>query len=159
MRARITWVGVIVGLLGFSVITQAVLIISSLSDPSFAVEPDYEARAANWNEVQQQQAENSRLDWTLNVLTAPAEESGQIVVTVHLFDRWGKPITEASVRGTAFHNARAAHLVEFHAPYVDGARYQTVMPAHMGGRWEFRFDVTHDGARFTATAPVLVRVH
>ena len=158
-KARVTWIGVIVGLLGFSVITQAVLIVASLSDPSFAVERDYEAKAANWTATQQQAAVNAKLDWTLNLLTAPTASPRELQLTVHLFDQWGKPITEASITGSGFHNARANDIVDFTMTYVDGARYVATIPARRSGKWEFRFAVDHESDHFTETVLSMVRVN
>ena len=46
MRPAVVWVSIIVGLLAMSVIGHAVLLISAVCDPSFAIEPDYEQKAA-----------------------------------------------------------------------------------------------------------------
>ena len=45
MRAKIVWIGIIVGLLSMSIIIYGVGIILAVTDPSFALEPEYEKKA------------------------------------------------------------------------------------------------------------------
>lgn len=149
MSPRIVWVGLIVSLLVGGVATQAVLIVSALNDPSFAVEPDYERKANRWDEHRAQQARNRELDWTLDVGTNAAG-IGQRLVWVQLFDTWGKPIMDAEIGVETFHNARAGQVLKTTLRHERDGRYVAMLPMRRPGVWELRLRATRGDALFTA---------
>lgn len=152
MRPAVVWIGIIVGLLAMSVIGHAVLLISAVYDPSFAIEPDYEQKAANWDDHQRQEATNRELDWTVDLSVQASPDAGAGVgVTVDAYDRWGKPIKDARVSYEAFHLARANRMHRGDLPHQADGHYTAVLPIIRSGQWEWRLVVERDGQRFTRT--------
>jgi nitrogen fixation protein FixH len=149
MKGRL-WIGIVVGLLTMTVAMQVLLLVVATTDPSFAVEPDYEARAARWNEVQRQEATNRRLGWTVDLETTPAATPGMAAVRVSLFDTWGKPLRDATVEIETFHAARAANVVKATLPGDGEGAYVATLPLRPSGLWEFRLTARSGDDLFTA---------
>ena len=158
MRAKITWIGIIVGLLGMSVVIYGVAIVITLTDPSFALEPDYEERAADWDAIQRQQAVNESLGWSAKVSVEAGPKRGEIVVRVTLQDRIDRPIDGAIVELDAFHNARAGRIHRARLDHAGDGEYTTAMPIRRSGVWEFRLTANHRGDVFTKTIRKSLRV-
>ena len=94
---KYAWIGFVVSLLVTSVIVHGALLYVAVKDPSFAVEPDYEAKANNWDNLQRERQASARLGWTTDLSTQPASRPGEVDVALDLFDRYGKRIHEAGV--------------------------------------------------------------
>lgn len=150
MSPRVFWPSLVVALLLLSVGTQVVAIVLATSDESFAVEPDYEQKAANWDQHQQQLALNARLGWSLELSIAPAATQRERTVRLVLLDSFARPLDGVVVDVEAFHNARAS---EIHSARLEPTRmgeYGAVLPIERPGLWEFRIDARRDQDRFTA---------
>jgi len=150
--AHIRWPAGIIALLGMSVVIQTFAIFVAHGDPSFAVEPDYEQKAANYDDVIAQRQANAALGWTASVRTVPAERPGDTVtVRVGLVDETGNAVEGAEVSFDACHVGRAAQVL--HAtliPDLDGG-YSAQLPATRSGIWEFRITATRSDDVFTST--------
>jgi nitrogen fixation protein FixH len=127
----------------------ALLVITS-RDASFAVEPNYYAKALAWDESMAQQARNEALGWSLGLRVDPMGVRRLMTVTVRLADRSGAPIEGAQVAVEAFHNARASRILSA-ALEPRGQGYAAVMPLERPGLWEFRLRVTRGPEAFVAT--------
>lgn len=151
MRSR-GWywpVGLAVLLAGSAGANIALLIITS-RDASFAVEPDYYAKALAWDETMAQEARNEALGWSLGLRVEPTAERGTMTVWVRLADRAGAPIDGARIAVETFHNARASRVLTA-ALEPRGPDYAAVMPLARPGLWEFRLRVTRGPDVFVAT--------
>jgi len=151
VKPKWVWIGIVVGLLGMSLAIHTALLIFSLNDPSFAVEPDYERKAAQWDETQRRLAASRALGWTVDLSTAPADQAGEVDVTLHLFDRYGKPVREADVTLQTFHVARAGQIVSGELEPVGDGVYGARLPLRRSGIWEFRLSVTHGDELYVDT--------
>jgi nitrogen fixation protein FixH len=151
MRAQVTWIGIVVGLLLMSVVTQGVLIVLATTDPSFAVEPDYDAKAARWDDHQRQERENARLGWTVDLGTKAASVPGAVDVTLTAFGTYGKPLRDATVDVEAFHNARASEVLRARLEPAGDGVYAARLPMRRSGVWEFRLTITRGGDIYTET--------
>ena len=85
------WPFLIVALLSVSVIANVFLIIKATTDPSFAVERDYYAKAVTWDEHQQEQADSNALGWHA-ALKAERDR-----LELRLLDADGRPIVDEPV--------------------------------------------------------------
>ena len=81
MKPRYFWIGLVVALLALSVGVHAVLLIASINDPSFAVEPDYERKARNYDEIQRQREASRALGWMADLTW-----DGQLCNGVRIYD-------------------------------------------------------------------------
>ncbi|MCP3903917.1 MAG: hypothetical protein GY715_09810 [Planctomycetes bacterium] len=150
MRAKVTWISIIVGILALSVLSYAVLIFAALTDPSFAIEENYEAKAANWNELARERDKSDRLGWTVTLATTPAErDHRRLELTVT--DSHGQPVREATVAVEALHVARAADIERVSlAEEADGV-YAVPVRMRRSGIWEFRIRIEQGGDVYVQT--------
>jgi nitrogen fixation protein FixH len=126
----------LVAILLVSVGANIYLIIRATNDPSFAVEPDYYAKAVDWDRIQAQKAESDALGWNIVV------DAGHAELRVELSDRLGQPISGALVEVEAFHNARAADRIRGVMIPRGGGAYAFEGPFERAGIWEYRITAT-----------------
>jgi nitrogen fixation protein FixH len=126
------------------------LVVITARDASFAVEPDYYAKAVAWDETMAQQARNHALGWSLGLGIEPTGERGRMTVAARLADRAGTPLEGALVVIEALHNARANRVLSATLE-PRGPGYAAVMPLARPGLWEFRVRVARGMDVFTAT--------
>jgi nitrogen fixation protein FixH len=139
-----------VALLAASAGANIALVVITSRDTSFAVEPNYYAKALAWDQTMAQQARSEALGWSLGLRVDPAAARGRKTVTVRLADRAGAPIEGAEVAVEVFHNARASRILSA-ALSPEGQGYVAVMPIDRPGLWEFRLRVTRGPEVFVAT--------
>lgn len=136
--------GLLVSLLGF----QAILLRGAFSDPSFAVEERYYARAASWDATMAQDRENARLGWSArSALHRGASDRGELIVSLTTAD--GSPLAGATVAAEAFSIARSGTRVRAPLTELASGRYGAPIPVPRGGLWEVSLVVTRDAERFT----------
>jgi len=126
------------------------LVVVTSRDASFAVEPDYYAKALAWDETMAQQARNEALGWSIGLRVEPAGERGRMTVAVGLSDGAGAPLPGARIAIEALHNARASRVLTA-VLEPRGLGYAAMMPLARPGLWEFRVRVTRGPDIFTAT--------
>lgn len=153
---RFRWIALIVGLLLFSVGTQAILIVSALSSPSFAVVPDYENKARNWDDVARQRALNERLAFTIDAEVAALPAPGEAFVEVRLWDTWGKPLREATLNAEAFQLSRAQHPLRLKFHHVQDNLYRAQATLAPPGLWQFDWVVERGADRYTESSRIEV---
>lgn len=144
------WPAGLAALLVGSAGANVALVVITSRDASFAVEPDYYAKALAWDETMAQQARNEALRWSLGIDVEPTGERGRMAVVVRLSDGAGAPLPGARIEVEALHNARANRLLTA-VLEPRGPAYATVMPLARPGLWEFRVRVTRGPEVFTAT--------
>jgi nitrogen fixation protein FixH len=134
-------------LLGSTVVFHGALLVFSLVDPSFAVVPDYEGKAARWDEAKRELEESRALGWMVDLRTRPAGP-GYVEVSLEVFDRYGKPVRASEARVEAFHIARASERLGDRLSRTEDGRYVALMPLGRPGLWEFRLTVERDSERY-----------
>ena len=142
-------VGLAALLVGSAAANIALAFITS-RDASFAVEPNYYAKALAWDERMAQEARNEALGWSLALRVDPTAARDRMAVTARLVDRAGDPIQGARVDVEAFHNARASRILTT-ALAPSGEAYAAMMPIDRPGLWEFRLRATRGSEVFAAT--------
>jgi len=148
IKPSVFWPAVIAGALALHVVAMAVMVYIATSNESYAVEPDYYAKALAWDERRAQERHNAELGWRLDFAVVPADPGADPVLRASLVDADGAPVTGARVAVEAFANVRRDDvLTATLAPSPDG--YEIAMPMHGNGRWEFRFEVTRKNELFT----------
>lgn len=114
-------------------ITANVLLLTvATSDPSFAVEPDYYAKALQWDEHMAEVGESARLGWQAKVLP------GHQHVTISLEDAAGRPVVGAQVSAAAFPVARSLQRREGLAVEGEPGAYRWRDAFERAGRWTFQ---------------------
>lgn len=138
------WPVVVVGMLGCNVGIVGVTVYCATSDPSFAVEPNYDVKAARWNERAAERARMAELGWTADLAVLPPAAPGEAArrVMLRVADGAGRPIADGTVSVDAFHHA-AAGARQRVALAADGAGgYVGVVRIERGGLWRFSTTVT-----------------
>jgi len=143
-----TWAFVPAALLASLIALQLFLVKNAVSDPSFAVEDDYYAKAVSWSEKMAQDRENTRLGFGVNVDVEPAP-GDRSEVRIRIVSRDGAPVTGATVKARAFYIARANRPVA--AVFVESAPgvYRASLSMRHPGLWEIRFTAERGVERFT----------
>jgi nitrogen fixation protein FixH len=145
------WPFLLVALLASGVGANIYFMCRALGDPSFAVEPDYYAKAVAWDAHQAQASRNADLGWTLALNVAPADRgTGRARVVAHFADRDGRPLSGLAVGLEAFHNARAADIVQAQLAETAEHDYAAEVAITRPGLWEFRLRALRGTETFTA---------
>ena len=148
IKPGVFWPAVIAGALVLHVSAMMVMVWISTSNDSYAVEPDYYAKALAWDEKRAQDRANARLGWTLDFVVEPAGPGGDPILRATLVDADGAPVDGAAVSVEAFSNIRRDDVLIATLP-ASGVGYEAAMPMHGSGRWEFRFSATRGSDLFT----------
>jgi nitrogen fixation protein FixH len=152
MNSRARWWPVfIIALLVAGAGANIALMVIAARDPSFAVEPDYYQKALRWDEAMTQEYKNAALGWSVEAGVDSATRSGPTSIVLKVSDRDGAPVEDASVRVTAFHNARASQIVAATLAPSRGGHYSALLPLDRPGLWELRVRVQQGDHIFTQT--------
>lgn len=151
MKKGWQWPWMLAGLLAAGVAANVYFMFRAVSDPSFAVEPDYYAKALAWDAHQAQAEENAELGWRVALAVATADRgTGRARVVATLADRDGRLVSGLIVGLTAFHNARASQVVTATLAETAEHAYAADIPVTRPGLWEFRVTAARGRERFTA---------
>lgn len=142
------WPNLLYGLIGMNLVVVGVTVYAANRDPSFAVEPNYDTKALEWNKVAAQIASNQKLGWTLDVDRWPATRTSE-PITIRLSDSVGRPPEGATVELTAFASIRASARLSVTLTPAGPGVYSAVLPVQRSGLWEFRFKVDRGPDTFT----------
>lgn len=121
------------------------LVYAAHSDPSFAVEPDYYAKAVRWDDTAQQAQENKRLGWRVEMAAATPER-----VSVRVLDQDQRPLESADVAAVAFASVRSAERFDLRFVHDGEGVYSAPLHREHGGLWRFRVTVARGGSTATS---------
>jgi len=153
--ARLFWPGMVVGLISISLCFAGVTAFVAISDPSFAVEPDYYDKALRWDEHRERAARNSELGWRVAVEVAGVPDPlGRREVRLTALDAEGRPLVGASASVEMFHHARSSNRLGATLAESAPGVFSGALPIVREGIWEVRFEVRRDGEAFTGSAEV-----
>lgn len=149
-------VGVI---LGATVVGNIAVMRIANDDPSFAVEPDYYAKAVAFDSTMAQERRNLDLGWGVETSLDPLVTGSPTLLTVRLKDRDAGPLIGASVSIVARFNARANDTLTATLPEISPGTYRSALSITTPGEWEIRVDARHGDSRHPeAVAPALYSV-
>ncbi len=145
------WMLFPVALLVTSVTGWLLMVSIAVDDPGFAVEADYYKKAANYDAVIQQRAENSRLGYRVELETFATRGTEEGLLTLHVSDRLGAPISDATVEVSAMPVARAFDVQQLTLGASGKGAFAASFERPRLGLWELRVTVRHRGSVFTET--------
>lgn len=125
------------------------LVHRASSDPSFAIEDRYYAKAMSWDEKLAQRRANDALGWQLHSDISAGPKSVRDVA-LRIVDREGRPVADASVEVDAFAVARSSSVVHAILPEIAPGSYLGALPVSRPGLWELTFRAARGNDRFTA---------
>jgi len=144
------WPVAVISLAAVALGANFFLVYLAVSDPSFAVEPDYYQKALNWDDHQAQEQANVDLGWNLEFKLATVRgPDGSLELRATLLDHAGAPIDDATVQLETFHNAMSAYPLEASLVSQGEGVYSTTLAIRRPGLWEFRFVLARGEQRFT----------
>ena len=156
MKRSTLWPLGIIAVLGITVGGNLAVYYVANDDPSLAIEKDYYRKAVNWDSTMAQARVNEALGWRLTPSLSAFTPARGADLRVRLTDSTGTPIVGATVRVSAFFNARANDIVDTTLTAIAGENdgYEGRLLVNHSGVWELRFEVTRGRSRFTATSRV-----
>jgi nitrogen fixation protein FixH len=152
---HIVWPGIIISMIGLSVIVCVITVIAAVGDKSFAVEPSYYEKALAWDDSLRQQQANERLGWAISAAIG-ADDEGRQQLLATIVDADAEPIEGATVSAVVFHRARVAERQDLTFADLSGGRYGAPVAIAREGFWELRFTVRRGDVTFTHTVDQLV---
>ena len=154
MMKRSTWWPVaIVAILTITVGANFAVYYVANDDHGIAIEPDYYRKGVAWDSAMAQARDNVALGWRVTPSLDAFTNRDGAGLRVTLTDSTGAPISDATIKVSAFYNARAGDGFDSTLAREAGG-YATRLPVHHGGVWELRFEVTRGTVRFTSTSRV-----
>jgi hypothetical protein len=151
-RAGRIWAYVPLGLLLGMFCGLSSLAYVAIDDPSFALEPDYYAKAVAWDRNQAQGRTNDALGFALAVRQPLVVGSdGRTVIELALTDRAGLGIAGARLEVTAFPNAFATHVERLVLLEVAPGIYRGELKHGRPGLWELRCNVDVLSSHYSRT--------
>lgn len=152
--ARWKWAGLIVGLLVLQVLMGGVAALLAVSDPAFAVVPNYHERAMHWDDVIAARQASTALGWKSHIYASDsADLYGKRRLTVRLQDAAGQPLTEAQIRLQLWHHAHPLDIQEISLTpdaAVPGQYFGEAI-VRRPGLWEVELSADRDGQHYLAT--------
>ena len=139
------WPGMVVALLGLSAVAIAITVTFALSDPSFAVVPDYYNKALQWDQTAALQQRSDALQWRAAFEFGVQDHmTDQRQIIVSLTGPNNEPITGADLTATVFHPSRSkeTQAVSFDEP--NPGRYVGLFHPTRIGIWELELRATRD---------------
>lgn len=160
-KARSTgriWLVIIVSLLLMNATIVAITVYYATSDKSVVTEPDYYAKAVDFESVIKQRETSALLGWSAAPSLRAAIDGRTMELVITLADREGQPLSGASVSAVAFANTRAGQRQPLTLTSVDQAsnKYASPIMIDRSGVWNIRITATRDGKNFTRDAELLV---
>lgn len=154
LRSR--WPMMIFALIGLNMSIVAITIYAATSDPSVASEPDYYAKAVDFNQTIRQRETNARLGWSARPSIHVDNQRSLLSVTAA--DADGLPIANAAVSVVCFPTLRSKdRQVLALTPIADNTGvYSAPFRLDRPGLWNFRISVTREGSIFTYDTDLLI---
>jgi len=152
------WPMIVVGLLFLNITITGALVAYANTDSSYAVEPEFYQKALAWDQTQAQMGQNARLSWVAAGDVSPRQDAAGLR-SLHLLlrDRDARPITGATVRIEAFHQARSGQRLRTELKDAGDGSYLASLPLSRPGLWEVRLIARHAAGTFTRKLTIEVR--
>lgn len=147
---HLLWPILLTSLISIHVVSVVVMVVVATHDSSFAVEPDWYLKGLNYEQTSQQQRENGRLRWAVQLDVAqPLTGTNRRNVTCMVLDREGKPVENATVDLVAFAHLHASNRTSNVLLPRKGGVYGAALALEDPGMWEFRLVITRGTETFT----------
>lgn len=157
--ARRRWMGFVVGVFVAQATLWGVALWLVGSDESHAIVSDYDQRALDWDAHVQARARSAALGWTASVTVDPraSDQEGR-VLSVELDDRDGRPISDAVVEASIFHQARATERTTIALEPRGPGGYAGLAPMTRAGKWRVELSARRGGDELLLERTVALEV-
>jgi nitrogen fixation protein FixH len=123
-----------------------------------ATEPDYYAKAINYEQTIVQRQTNAKLGWSASPSLDGDAATGAISLAVTLLDKAGEPVKGATVSAVAFASARSGQRQMLTLAAIDAAtgKYSSPIKINRSGVWVVRITATRGDETFTRETELFV---
>ncbi|RLT00302.1 MAG: hypothetical protein DWI17_00070 [Planctomycetota bacterium] len=141
------WMFVPMLLLGMSVTIATVTVFSAVVGHSLGMEPNYDTKAAAWEDERAQRAVNESLRWvvTPNIVSEGARRN----VSLRIEDKHAARIDAGRVQIECIPIRVAESRRSIELLRRDSGEFAGSFDSPIGGQWEFRVIVEQAGVRYT----------
>lgn len=146
------WPGLIFVFFGLNFTVVGITAWFAFSDPSFAIEPAYDVKAARWQEHVDAAAVGEALGWSITAQTPQLGEALRVTVQ----DRTGAALDGAKVEVLRFHHAVASERLEERLVEDGAGIHRGEAPFARSGRWRVRIEVLRGTDRVVRDVDVAV---
>jgi nitrogen fixation protein FixH len=150
IRKERIWPTIIISVLVLDVAVGFAMMRLASDDPHAAIESDYYRKAVTWDSTMAQVGRNAALGWTIQPSLGAITPRREAPLTLHLRDRSGAPVTDATILIEAVQVAHAGEIVHGTLTGAGDSGYATSLPMTRPGLWELRVIATRGSDRFTA---------
>lgn len=145
------WPWAVALVLGLTIGGNLLVFRLARGDASFAVEPDYYAKAVAWDSTRALEARSDALGWTVKATLLPMVTGEGLHLALHLHTADGAPVEGASVRVEASHNTRGSLVLSDTLRFTSPGTWEGMLPSSRVGLWEVRVTATRGGEHFRHT--------
>ncbi len=143
------WPWIIVGMLVFhaSIILGTIAVVSARHD--LYVEPDYYAKAIDWDNQRAMREMAETMGWTigLKVQEVPSDSTARQTIQVSIHDRDGQPIDGALIEAEVVHPAHANDRIHLVLLGVSDGQYQRGVKMNIPGFWQVNLAIRYQGVQ------------
>lgn len=151
-RARRTWVGFVLLLLGGSVGMWLYAAFLAVSDPSMAVVPDYHEKALEWDEHMEAVRASEALGWSVHFLVGTKNgEKGTRALTLFIRDRDAQVVSNAIGHLRLYHHTRGKDPQSIELMESDPGTYVCEVRMDRDGWWQFELSMDWNDRHFEWT--------
>jgi len=141
------WPWIIVGMLVVhaSIMLGTIAYVSAKND--LYVEPDYYAKAVDWDNQRAMREIADTMGWTIALIIQDPEtdSEAQQTIQVSIHDRQGQPIDGALVEAEAVHPAHANDRINLVLLGIGDGKYQKPTVMEIPGFWQVNLAIRHQG--------------
>jgi nitrogen fixation protein FixH len=137
------WPIFLASLISIHIVSVVVMVTVATRDRSFAVEPDAYQKGLHYEQTAQQQRENVRLGWSVQLdVGRPLLGTNRRELSCKILDRTGQPVENAKVDLVAFAHLRASNRTSSVLLPRGAGQYGNTLACEDPGIWEFRLEIT-----------------
>jgi len=141
------WMFAPIALLGLTVTIATATVLSAVIGHPLGMEPNYDRKAAAWDEEREQRAQNERLRW---VVTPDIRSEGtRRTVHLRIEDKHAARIDASRVEVECIPVRAAEARTVLRLERLETGDFAGCFDSSIGGQWEFRVVAEKDGVRYT----------
>lgn len=151
---KILYPGMIVSVLGLSIVANIVVIVSASGDQGAQVIDNYYEVAANYDKVISQREETARLGWTTRVMMRPAQDGSTRIIDFFVKDANDQPLKGATGNVVLYNPAKSKSLGEAPLRAVNDGIYSVTIEGKnldRKGLYDVVLSIEHDGSHYQQT--------
>ncbi len=157
-KAKWTWGGFIIFMLGLQVAGGVTAIVLASGDPSVAIVPNYHKAALNWDITHRQRQMVDSLGWKIEVgLNAqPVASHNSLGIEANVTDPLGNPVEALRILAKVYHHARGTEVDTLSMSETQPGVYRSGTRFIRGGTYqvEMRIEGPHGIAAISRTIEV-----